>query len=124
EPCACGRRLIRARSIEGRTDDVLWLRGTDGGAVRVDPMQFGLITRDPDLREFQVVQRGQRVRVLVVARPATAPEGVERRLGEAATHRLSDLGVAGPQVEVVRRESLERSAGGKLQLVVADNTGR
>jgi hypothetical protein len=36
------------------------------------------------------------------------------------SRRLAKLGVAGPRVAVERREELARSAGGKLQLAVAN----
>jgi hypothetical protein len=38
------------------------------------------------------------------------------------SRRLAELGVEEPKVVVERREELARSAGGKLQLVVADRT--
>jgi hypothetical protein len=36
------------------------------------------------------------------------------------SRRLAELGVEEPQVTVERREELARSAGGKLQMVVAN----
>ncbi|MBE2320713.1 phenylacetate--CoA ligase family protein [Solirubrobacter sp. CPCC 204708] len=64
EPCACGRTLRRLESVAGRAHDVLEL-----GDVRVQPLHFGVIARDRDVVEFQVVQTGpSSVRVLVVAR--------------------------------------------------------
>ena len=57
--------------------------------------------------------------IVPVPRPAAGAE-LEARLREAVSRRLSELGVAEPRVAVERREGLTRSAGGKLQLVVAD----
>jgi hypothetical protein len=48
----------------------------------------------------------------------------QTRLREAVSRRLSELGVAEPRVAVERREGLLRSAGGKLQLVVAGQVAR
>jgi phenylacetate-CoA ligase len=56
DPCRCGRILVRASAIHGRSDDVLSLAARDGGRVAVHPLQFALLTRDPQVREFQVVQ--------------------------------------------------------------------
>ena len=123
EPCPCGRTLARARAIEGRSDDVLKFAGRGGREVSVHPIEFGVVTRDRAVREFQVVQEGSGVRVLVVARPATGAE-LEARLREALSRRLSELGVAEPRVSVERRDELSRSAGGKLQLVVAEPASR
>ena len=44
------------------------------------------------------------------------------RLRDAVSRRLSELGLEESRVFVERREELARSAGGKLQLVVGDET--
>jgi putative adenylate-forming enzyme len=123
EPCPCGRTLIRTRAVEGRTDDVLFFPARRGGEVVVHPLQFGVVTRDRGVREFQVVQAGEDLRILVVARPP-ANGGLEARLSNAVSRKLAELGVREPRVSVERREKLARSAGGKLQLVVADPAAR
>jgi phenylacetate-coenzyme A ligase PaaK-like adenylate-forming protein len=122
DPCPCGRILVRARAIHGRSDDVLSLPAHDGGQVAVHPLQFALLTRDPQVREFQVVQHGPVLRVLIVpSHAATAGDTrLETRLGQAVTQQLLGLGVHDPQVTVERRLELPRSAGGKLKLVIAD----
>jgi phenylacetate-CoA ligase len=112
EPCPCGRSLIRLRSLEGRAEDVLHL-----GGVHVHPLQFGIVTADPDVREFQVVQQGEslRLRVALHNGATDAPARLQARVGA----RLEELGVPRPAVEVETVDQLERSAGGKLQVVVA-----
>jgi phenylacetate-coenzyme A ligase PaaK-like adenylate-forming protein len=123
EPCPCGRTLIRAREIEGRSDDVLKLPARDGGEVVVYPIEFGLVTRDREVREFQVIQEGPRLLILVVPRRSASDE-LGSRLRAAVSRRLAELGVDDPQVVVKRGGELPRSAGGKLQLVVADSAMR
>jgi phenylacetate-coenzyme A ligase PaaK-like adenylate-forming protein len=113
DPCPCGRSLMRLRSLEGRAEDVLRL-----GGVAVHPLQFAIVTADPDVREFQVVQEGEALRLRVALRNGS--EGAEARLGERVRGRLAELGVERPEVSVERVEALERSAGGKLQVVVAE----
>jgi len=115
EPCHCGRSLLRVRSLEGRAEDVIRL-----GGVTVHPLEFALVTADPDVREFQVVQEGAVLRLRVALRDGAdgAPERLRARLGA----RLEELGVQRPAVEVETVETLERSAGGKLQMVVAGRT--
>jgi phenylacetate-CoA ligase len=112
EPCACGRALTRLRSLEGRAEDVLTLDG-----VVVHPLQFGGVTADPDVREFQVVQEGAALRLRVALRDGSA--GAEERLGERLRAQLAELGVRRPQVSVERVDALERSPAGKVQIVVA-----
>jgi len=122
DPCPCGRTLVRVSTIHGRSDDVLSLPAGHGGQVAVHPLQFALLTRDPQVHEFQVVQDGPVLRVLIVAsHAATAGDDpLETRLGQAVTQQLLKLGVQDPQVTVERRPKLPRSAGGKLKLVIAD----
>ena len=95
-----------------------WLPGAGGRPVPVVPMQFSVVARDREVVEFQVVQEGARLVVLVVARGA-AP-GVEERIRAGLRERLQALGAQGVEVDVRRRDALERSAGGKLALVIAD----
>ena len=112
DPCPCGRTLMRLRSLEGRAEDVLRL-----GGVTVHPLQFALVTADPDVREFQVVQEGEALRLRVALRDGS--DGAEERLGQGLCARLAELGVARPEVSVERVDDLERSPAGKLQMVVA-----
>jgi phenylacetate-CoA ligase len=120
--CPCGRTLRRIRSIHGRSDDVLELPGTGAATVSVHPLQFAVVARDRDVVEFQVVQEGSRLRVLVVAR-GEAPT-LEARLRGAVEQRLRELGVAEPVIQVERRTAVPRQPGGKLQLIVADRSAR
>jgi phenylacetate-CoA ligase len=115
EPCDCGRTLQRVRSLEGRAEDVLRL-----GGVVVHPLQFGVVTADPDVREFQVVQQGEALRLRVALRDGAG--GAAERLRSRVGARLEELGVPRPSVEVETVEALERSPGGKLQVVVAEPT--
>jgi phenylacetate-CoA ligase len=128
DPCSCGRMLARMKTISGRSDDVLSLSARDGGRVAVHPLQFALLTRDPEVREFQVIQDGLLLRVLVVRRHPSSPpqepsdDGLETRLSRAIAKQLVQLGVEDPQVRVERRSELARTPGGKLKLVIADPT--
>jgi phenylacetate-coenzyme A ligase PaaK-like adenylate-forming protein len=128
DPCSCGRMLARMKAIYGRSDDVLFLSARHGGRVAVHPLQFALLTRDPEVREFQVIQDRPLLRVLIVPRHPSSPprgpsdDGLETRLGRAIAKQLVQLGVEDPQVRVERRSELARTPGGKLKLVIADPT--
>jgi phenylacetate-coenzyme A ligase PaaK-like adenylate-forming protein len=109
------------RSVEGRADAVLRLPGAAGERIPVHPLQFGVITADRGVREFQVVQRGDGVRVRVVAREGEPPGAVAERLRGRVGEQLAALGVCDPHVEVEPCAALERPPAGKLQLVVAES---
>ncbi len=113
DPCPCGRTLLRLRSVQGRAEDVIELAG-----VPIHPLQFGFLTADPAVREFQIVQEGERLRLRVAL--VTDANGTVPRLRAALVARLREAGVARPTVEVEVVERLERSAAGKLRLVVPD----
>ena len=111
EPCPCGRSLLRVRSLDGRAEEIL-----NVGGVTVHPLEFALVTADPDVREFQVVQERDALRLRVALRNGAA--GAPARLRERVSTRLHDLGVAGCAVSVETVDALERSPGGKLQMIV------
>jgi phenylacetate-coenzyme A ligase PaaK-like adenylate-forming protein len=126
DPCPCGRPLVRAAAIHGRSDDILSLPAHGGDRVAIHPLHFALLTRDPQVREFQVIQDGPALRILIVPSQAVA-EGDDRpetRLAQAVTQQLLRLGVHDPHITVERRLELPRSAGGKLKLVIADPAAR
>jgi phenylacetate-CoA ligase len=121
EPCPCGRTLRRMSSVDGRADAVLKLPGTATERIAVHPLQFGVITADRGVREFQVLQRGDGVRVRVVVREGEPAGVVAERLRGRVGDRLAALGVRDPRVEVEPCTALERPPAGKLQLVVAES---
>jgi phenylacetate-coenzyme A ligase PaaK-like adenylate-forming protein len=57
-----------ARAIDGRADDVLRL-----GGIAVHPLQFEVVTADRRVREFQVVQDFDRLRLRVPCAPGRRP---------------------------------------------------
>lgn len=118
EACPCGRTLVRTRTVDGRSDDVIRLPGAGGATVAIHPLHFGIVGRDREVLQFQAVQEGRAIRLLVVPR-GPAPE-LEARLRTGLLGCLAELGVARPEVAVERREGLDRPPGGKLQMVVAE----
>jgi hypothetical protein len=94
EPCQCGRTLMRLRSLEGRAEEVLRLGGVD-----VHPLQFALVTADPDVREFQVVQQGEAARLARArsGRPVRRSGRVRLRPLDDPLRVLDHLAVVGHQ---------------------------
>lgn len=119
EPCPCGRTLVRVRSLDGRAEDVLQIGGTT-----ILPLHFAVVTADAEVRQFQVLQEGDSLRVRVVLAEAADPDAARRRLHDRVTARLREAGVAAPNVVVEPCAEIERGPGGKLQLVVADSSRR
>src|SRR4029450_4334307 len=101
-----GSPLAPPPPIHGGTDAILALPARGGGRVAVHPLHFALLTRDPQVREFQVIQDGPALRILIVPSPAVA-EGDDRpetRLTQAVIQQLLRLGVHDPHITVERRQ--------------------
>ena len=118
-PCGCGRTLTRVQAIDGRNDDVLKLPGTNGHRVPVHPIQFGVVTADPAVREFQVVGKDDGIRLRLVLRDDADADAASERLRERVCAKLSAAGVASPAVDIELLDALERSPAGKLPVVVS-----
>jgi phenylacetate-CoA ligase len=117
--CECGRTLPRLHAVQGRLDEVIHLPGADGDPVPVHPTQFSLIAADPAVREFQVVQRGTLI-VLRLALCDDAAPSTAGRVARAVAERRGALGVERPAAETETVAAIERTAAGKLKLVVTE----
>jgi phenylacetate-CoA ligase len=103
----------------GRLDDAIHLPGARGEPVPVHPTQFSLIAADPAVREFQVVQRGTLI-VLRLALCDDAAPSTAGRVARAVAERRGALGVERPAAETETVAAIERTAAGKLKLVVTE----
>lgn len=115
-PCACGRTLARIVELDGRSDDILTLRG-DREVITVHPIHLrGLLGGNPAVLQYQVDCDGTALDVAVVLAAGAAvdtPMALERGLAAA----LAARGVrAAIRVRVVG-EIARESGPGKLKLV-------
>jgi phenylacetate-coenzyme A ligase PaaK-like adenylate-forming protein len=110
EPCACGRPGPRVAGIAGRAREVLRL-----GGVAVHPSVLTGVLDIAAVAGWQVVQRGEAVRVLVTG---PGPTFERAALGDAVAAALDGVGArASVDVEVVDR--LEAPSG-KASLFVLE----
>jgi phenylacetate-coenzyme A ligase PaaK-like adenylate-forming protein len=116
EPCDCGLPFALLGAIEGRTEDVLHLPGIAGTAVDIHPNVFHQRLESLAVRQWQVIETTDAIRVLLVK-----PSGpLDRDALRAAL--ASDLRAAGALPLPVRIElvdAIERTAVGKAPLVRA-----
>ncbi len=118
--CACGSPFRSVSSIGGRTVDLLELPG-DGGFVSVHPWTLisSLCDRE-EIRQFQIVQRGDELHVYVVPQKSEQDFGsLKNQLAGNLFDQLDTMGVANATIEVHIVERLEqvRDSGGKFKLV-------
>ena len=109
--CGCGRPGRVVESIDGRSEDYLWL--SDGTRLgRLDHI-FKDATR---VREAQIVQRARGEMTLRVVRGVGFAEDDERQLLAETRYRVG----AAMRVDLEYVDRIERTATGKLRLVVSE----
>lgn len=120
EACPCGRPFPVLESVEGRSDDVLYLPDGRGGELPVHPMHFrSPLAADKGVRQYEVIQRQDDILVRVVpARGADAAE-LKHRVMSVLRDELEAAGVAPPPLEVELVDTIERDPErmSKLKLV-------
>jgi phenylacetate-coenzyme A ligase PaaK-like adenylate-forming protein len=106
-------------SVDGRSDDILRMAAPGGGEVSVHPYRLRApFSRLADVREYQVVHDGERLRVLVVL-AAGAPRDTAERVRHALARELEAAGAVPPPIDVEPVAALAREPGaaGKFKLV-------
>ena len=122
-PDPSGRPYDRLVRVDGRSDDMLALPASGGGLVSVHPYllraPFALI---PEVVQYQIVQRPDRLLVRVVPRRGSAPELPDQVA--AATRQAVAAAGASIEVSVDVVERIEREPGhaAKIKLVVSEVT--
>lgn len=117
--CRCGRPFPLLDAIQGRREDVLTLPARGGGTVSIHPNVFHDVLDRVPAGEWQVVQEGDRLRLLV-AGPTRAFDGA------AVTQAIREgIDAAGGEVADIawqQVDAIPRSAVGKAPLIRADRT--
>jgi phenylacetate-CoA ligase len=116
QQCSCSRSFQLVAAIEGRTDDIIALRGRDGGNVRIHPVVFHRVLDLLHAEAWQVRQEDNSLRVLIVSPQASVNcAAVAERIRDA----LRMAGAASIDILVEDVLSISAGAGGKRPLVVA-----
>jgi len=111
-PCPCGRPHARMVSLDGRSGDILHLKGEGMRSVAVHPITLrSPMASLPEVRQYQIVQDAEGLNVLVVLRDGVAAEEARRRIDVTLTSKLRAAGVADPQVRTMVMNYLPRDAG-------------
>ena len=114
--CTCGRTLALIGGVEGRREEILHFRSEQGQPVLIHPNVFHDVLDRIAAGQWQVVQDGDRVRLLV-ARPGPSFDGglVTASIGRA----LRDAGAAVPDPTWLELDAIPRSGTGKAPLIRA-----
>jgi putative adenylate-forming enzyme len=110
----------RVAAVDGRSDDILRLPGTNGREITIHPYRL----RAPfaslaDVRQYQIVYDGALLHVTIVT-CASAARDVAARVRRALESIVQAAGAVAPAIEVTPVDSIAREPGhaAKLKLVV------
>jgi len=116
-PNPAGRPWRCLLSIDGRTADILYLRGLDGATVPIHPSVLGsAVAPLAEVGEYAFVYDANGLHAQIVLTPGAAPD-VSERLREALIVAIDSTGAITPAVDVQPVPALEREPGGKIRLV-------
>ena len=119
DPCPCGRPSPLLLSVDGRSDDVLQLRGHDGAPIAVHPLTFrSPLAGIPELRQYRIVHDPSGITIEAVL--TGDADAVASAIGDRLTAALAERGVAPPPIVVQPVAAIARHEGsGKAKLVEA-----
>ena len=111
EPCRCGRTIVRMGRIQGRSDDMLIIRGVNVFPSQIESVIMETKTFEPHY-QLVVERRGSldHLRIEVEAQPGVEPAAFEVLAREAVHHIKSMIGVSA-EITIVAPGSLPRSQG-------------
>ncbi len=120
-PCRLPFRLIS--SIDGRSDDIIYLEGIKGGLVPVPPILF----RSPmsalsEVREYQVIHKRNGIHISLALRGDARQEKTGFRLKDRLKRKLESLLIKCPEIHIEFVDGIERDSQkmGKVKLVKKD----
>jgi len=106
EPCPCGQPFRRILAINGRNDDVLYLRGREGRQVAVHPVHFwNVLESFADIRQYQVVHEPDGICLRLMFDEGNGH--VAGSVQEQLARKLHALGVDRPSIRVELVTTLE-----------------
>jgi phenylacetate-CoA ligase len=119
-PCPCGRPFRLIAAVEGRSDDIVYLRGAGGGDVPVHPNHFhDILETLEEIKQYQVVHEEKGITISAVLRPGAPGEEAANKVRERLRAALQSLGALCPDIHVRFVDGIPRDARqmGKLKLV-------
>ncbi len=121
EPCSCGRPFRRISQINGRNDDVIYLKSRTGDQVAVHPVQFwDVLESFREIRQYQVVQECDGIYLHLVL--DNGNEAVIDSIRERLGRELQALGVSKPAIHVKPAATLGDRSGnmGKWKNIISN----
>jgi phenylacetate-CoA ligase len=121
EPCACGRTTARMSKVQGRTDDMLIVRGVNVFPSQIEEALLAVPGIAPQY--LILVDRGtdhlDELEVLVEPTPETEARGefALKELQKKAQERVASILGIRARIRVVRSKEIERSQGKAARVI-------
>jgi phenylacetate-coenzyme A ligase PaaK-like adenylate-forming protein len=120
EMCPCGRPLRLIAKMEGRSDDIVYLKDLRGQDIPIHPIHFySIMGVFREIKEYQVVHEEDGLHIGIVLREKTSEGEIASMLKEKIRGNLESLGASCPDIHVQFVEKMERDSRlmGKLKLI-------
>ncbi len=106
--------------MEGRSDDIIYLKDLQGRDIPIHPIHFhSIIGVFREIKQYQVVHEEDGLHIGIVLREKTSGEEIANMFKERLRGNLESLGASCPDIHVQFVEMMERDPRlmGKLKLV-------
>ena len=123
ETCPCSRPFRLIARVEGRSDDIIYLRGPQGRDVPVHPIHFhSTIGALQEIKQYQVVHEDDEIHISIVLREGASGEEVASKLRDNLRGNLESHGAKCPDIHIRSVDRIERDPCkmGKLKLVMSN----
>ena len=120
DPCRCGRPFPLIDTIEGRSEDILFLRARDGAQIAVSPMALALCVESCDhVREYRMRHDAEVIRLDIVPDRDADPRTLEQILAARIRAVIEKQHAMPPSVEIafVDRMGREKEKMGKAKMI-------
>ncbi len=124
QPCKCGSPFRRIKSIQGRSADIMYMKGIEGGIIPVHPLHFHVVMEEiTDVKEYQITLGNNAISVYIVPKPGWQnSESIV--VAEKIKSMTASLKAMTPKVSVKTVEKIERDPDmmGKLVMIASNKT--
>lgn len=120
--CACGSAFRLISSIDGRSDDIIYLENPQGQKIPVHPVHvytsMGLVK---EVKQYQVIHHAGQLDIKLALRDSAESGDVERKVTEHLQASLGSLGAKVPTITIRVVDHFDRDPlqMGKFKMVVS-----
>jgi putative adenylate-forming enzyme len=118
EPCSCGSHFRVIENIQGRSDDIFWVKRKDNKSLQFifpDYISRAIITASDDIEEYQAIQKDfDNILVRIVAKPGSNITELENKIQDNINKVFDLYNCYRPNVVIVFEKPVVNVNSGKL----------